>query len=97
MTFNFQRKTTVYRKDFVQFRNFSTEKVLKPEDSLMVYDKHYEDPFKNDTFRHELVLIEHQLDGCTSDLWNLIRQKVLTRRAFIRRMKEKYAHTPEFQ
>lgn len=87
--FNVDRKATVYRKDFVQKLEHVVQRSQKPEDSLTVYHKNFQDPFlrKPCKVQYQLSLIEHQLEGfkCTSDMWPFIKQKIVAKRALIRR------------
>lgn len=89
IVFNVDRKATVYRKEFVKRLESVVQRSPKPEDSLTVYHKNFQDPFLRDPcgVQYQLALIEHQLEGfkCTSDMWPLIKQKIVAKRALIRR------------
>lgn len=102
MTFNFTRKTSTYRRDFTHFKQAHLiRRSTRPEDTLTVYHKNFNDSYMRYPceFRHQLALIEHQLERlqCTSDMWPLVRQKIVTRRALSRRMQEKYGNCPHFE
>lgn len=96
--FSFERKTTTYRKDFVNYKQCQIQRALKPGDALTIIYKPFTDPYMKDRcdFQHQLALIEHEIEEveCSSDMWPLVRQKITNKRALMRRMKEKYKNCP---